>query len=134
VWAAIEAYLSKAGRLGKMADEEYLFVPLTDRAKRLPGVGQDWTPEGPLSAREVRRLVKRYAKKAGLDPSEVHVHTLRHTAAELYKANGDDIYAVSKLLNHSSVKVTQGYFDHMEGHNNVTWRKVAAGLQLRGDW
>ena len=134
-WEAIRAYLRKAGRW-PLGEEAYIFTALTRRATHLPTVdGTAWDPaDKPLSGREVGRILKRHARRAGLDESQVHVHTLRHTCAELYRANGDDIWTVSKLLNHSSVEVTKGYFDHMEGHNNVTWRKVAAGLQLRGDW
>ena len=79
-------------------------------------------------------MVKRFARLAGLDEGAVHVHTLRHTAAELYRRAGDSIYAVSKLLAHSSVNVTRGYFDHLEGHDNVTWRRVAEALRLDGEW
>ena len=134
VWEAMESYLRAVGRLDEMVDDAYIFTALSDRARRLPGVGKDWSQDNAISAREVRRIVKKYAKKAGLDAAEVHVHTLRHTAAELYRKSGDDIFAVSKLLAHSSPTVTKGYFDHMRGHQNVTWAKVAAGLQLKGDW
>jgi len=145
VYEAMRTYLRAVGRLaspqpppeagrGEIRPDEYVFTALSDRARRLPGVGADWDENGALSAREVRRIVKKYARKAGLDPSQVHVHTLRHTAAELYRKSGDDIFQVSKLLAHSSPTVTKGYFDHMRGHQNVSWRKVAAGLQLRGDW
>ncbi|MBN1641939.1 MAG: tyrosine-type recombinase/integrase [Anaerolineae bacterium] len=134
-WDAIEAYLRASGRLIEMVKDSYLFTPLSDDATRLPLVDQEtWTRDHPLSAKEVTRIVKRYARKAGLDERAIHVHTLRHTAAELYRRSGDDIYAVSKLLAHSSVNVTRGYFDHMEGHDNVTWRKVAEALRLDGKW
>jgi integrase len=131
-WHAIEAYLEAAGRLKAMRDGDYIFAPLSDQATHLPGVdGETWTRHKPLWAAEVGRMVKRHAREAGLDPSQIRVHTLRHTAAELYRRHGDDIYTVSKLLAHSSVNVTRGYFDHMEGHENVTWQKVAEGCACR---
>jgi len=134
-WHAIEAYLEAAGRLRGMRDGDYIFAPLSDRAARLPTVdAETWTRRRPLSAKEVARMLKRHAREAGLDETQIRVHTLRHTAAELYRRYGDDIYSVSRLLAHSSVDVTRGYFDHMEGHENVTWRKVAEGLRLPGEW
>jgi integrase len=40
---------------------------------------------------------------------KVTSHTLRHTAATLLYQKTKDIYAVSKVLNHHSVKVTERY-------------------------
>jgi integrase/recombinase XerD len=36
-------------------------------------------------------------------------HTFRHTFAAMYMRNGGNIYTLSKLLRHSSVKTTETY-------------------------
>jgi integrase len=41
--------------------------------------------------------------------SKITCHSLRHTAATLLYQKTKDIYAVSKVLNHHSVKVTERY-------------------------
>ena len=92
VWQSIQQYLSRSGKLESIQPEDYIFTPLTDRAARLPNVDQSsWTRNQPLSSREVGRLLKKYAKRAGLDPAKIRVHTLRHTAAMLRKQAGDDL-------------------------------------------
>jgi site-specific recombinase XerD len=79
----------------------------------------------PLSSRMIDRLVKKYARRAGLDPSRITVHTLRHTAAMLRKQAGDDLESISSFLCHSSLAVTQVYLHTLEGRPDATWLKVA---------
>ena len=131
-WAAIRTYLEAAGRWGKMVASDYLFTPLTDRATRLPTVrAEDWTRNKALSGREVGRLLKGYIRDAGIE-KDIHLHSLRHTAAELYRDAGLDIFAVSKLLAHGSVDTTRIYFDHLDGFENTAWAEVAVNLGLVG--
>ncbi len=51
---------------------------------------------------------KYYVRKANLD-SKLHFHSLRHTFATWLVQEGVSIYAVQKLLGHSSISVTQVY-------------------------
>lgn len=105
--------------------------PLTDRAVRLPNVDPArWTRNRPLSSREVGRLLKKYSKNAGLDPSKIRVHTLRHTAAMLRKQAGDDIDQISSFLGHSSLSTTQIYLHRLSGQTDSSWLRVAALLGL----
>lgn len=39
---------------------------------------------------------------------------LRHTFAAMFIRNGGDIYALSKILRHSSVKVTEEYLKSIQ--------------------
>jgi len=61
-----------------------------------------------LTPRSVERLVKYYAKKAGI-VKDVHPHTLRHSFATDLLANGADIRAVQTMLGHASITTTQIY-------------------------
>lgn len=61
-----------------------------------------------LTPRSIQRIVKKYAKKAGM-VKDVHPHTLRHSFATDLLANGADIRSVQAMLGHSSITTTQLY-------------------------
>ncbi len=140
IYKAIMRYLEAADRLEAIQPADYIFVANSDRARHLkdrsgrPVVSEDYQPgQQPLSGREVGRLLKKYARRAGLDESQVHVHVLRHTAALLRKAVGDQIDDISKMLGHANLNTTRIYLDHMEGHKDVSWRKVEALIGIHDD-
>jgi site-specific recombinase XerD len=61
-----------------------------------------------LTVRSVQRLVKRYAKLAGIT-KDVTPHTLRHSFATDLLINGADIRSVQGLLGHANIATTQIY-------------------------
>jgi site-specific recombinase XerD len=61
-----------------------------------------------LTPRSIQRIVKFYARKAGI-VKDVHPHTLRHSFATDLIQNGADIRSVQEMLGHSSVTTTQIY-------------------------
>lgn len=111
---AIRLYLQAAGRLGTMQEGDYIFA--------IDGK--------PLSAQRLRRLVKKYARLAGLDEEKVKVHTLRHTAAMLRKDAGDPLDVISAFLAHSNLAVTQIYLHQVEGQRDYSWSRVEELLGL----
>ena len=53
--------------------------------------------------------MKNWADAAGIDGKHITFHTARHTYATLLLTKGADLYTVSKLLGHSTIKTTQIY-------------------------
>ena len=66
----------------------------------------DWLDaEGPTSP----ALVEHIAKHAGVTRFSVSAHKLRHASATVALAAGVNPLAISKLLNHSSMRTTEQY-------------------------
>ena len=58
---------------------------------------------------DIFRIVKRYAKEAGLPPEAISPHVLRHCFASHLLSRGADLRSVQELLGHASVATTQVY-------------------------
>ncbi len=128
VYHAICDFLSSAERLQDMHPDDYIFTALSDHAARFPGVEHD--PGRPLSSRYIGDLVKKYARLAGLDPEQIRVHDLRHTAAMLRAEAGDDVEAISSFLGHASLRTTTIYLHKVGGRKDQSWNKVQDMLGL----
>jgi len=85
----------------RMDPSPFLFVS-HDRAKK----GRK--EAGPLTPRSIERMVKKYARDAGIT-KRITPHTLRHTFATDMLMAGADIRAVQDLLGHASINTTQIY-------------------------
>jgi integrase/recombinase XerD len=132
VYQALVQYLQNLPGRWPPHPTDYLFTPLTDAAANLPTVDQEsWTGQQPITKAEIGRRLKKYAAAAGLDPQQIHPHSLRHTAAMLRRQAGDDIESISHFLNHANISTTQIYLHSLEGQQDESWPEVARQLGIK---
>lgn len=90
-----------------------LYLPISDEAKKQLPCNE--TREGLVykhlpDASYTNKLLKRWSHQAGLR-KPVTFHVARHTFATLSLTYGAELYTISKLLGHSSIRITQIYAD-----------------------
>lgn len=68
-----------------------------------------------LSARGIHQLVRRLARRAGIE-TRCSPHVLRHTFARAFLTNGGDVFSLQRILGHSprSIQVTRRYVDLLD--------------------
>ncbi len=95
---ALEKYLGK-----RIDIDPALFVRVLGKGRKI-----EKKDNLRITQRSIQRIVKYYAKKAGI-VKDVHPHTLRHSFATDLLASGADIRSVQAMLGHSSITTTQIY-------------------------
>ena len=89
-----------------------LYIPLGEQARKwMAEQGEDGPNEKvfKLNRQTINENLQSWAEAAGITNKKVTFHTSRHTFATMLLTLGADIYTVSKLLGHTSVKTTQIY-------------------------
>jgi site-specific recombinase XerD len=94
--AVLEVWLTERKRLG-FNGRQRLFCTLSG---------------GPLSADQVRQMVRRRAAKAGIE-KRAHPHGLRHAHAAELAAEGTPVNVIQAQLGHSSLSTTSTYLAHV---------------------
>jgi integrase len=84
----------------------------------------EWNPVfqtasgSPMSAREFLRAIQRASQRAGLEvdvsKERIGIHTLRHYVASKLLQSGVEMYVVSRILGHESIKTTVDIYGHMQ--------------------
>ncbi|MCG2867856.1 MAG: tyrosine-type recombinase/integrase [Candidatus Nanopusillus acidilobi] len=77
----------------------------------------------PLSSRQVERIIKNIAKKAGID-KKVTPHVLRHSLATTLLSKGVDIRYIQEILGHSSLNITQIYTHVVPNQLKEIYQKI----------
>lgn len=61
------------------------------------------------------KKLKNYVYECHFKDTRLHFHSLRHSFASWLAADGVSIHAISVLLGHSSVNITQQFYAHLSG-------------------
>ena len=93
----------------------------------------------PLTAWGVEQVLKRVQEAAGITDLVLTAHKFRHTFARTWLERGGELYSLSRLMGHSSVKVTEIYLEEFKSRqarvqhakfsavNNVKFRQKGSG-------
>lgn len=103
IFAGIVAYLEATGRT--LDSPGPLFVRIR------PGA---WDPMVGLSPNMILKRLQSLLAAAGIDSRRVGIHGLRHMYAIGVLRHSGNMFAVQKLLGHSSVSTTVRYVDHLQ--------------------
>lgn len=91
--------------------------------KTLPWLFPSRGESGHLTRQRFGQLLKDLAVQAGISPSKVSPHVLRHAFASHLLARGADLRAVQKMLGHADISTTQIYTHVLEARKQALVRQ-----------
>lgn len=71
---------------------------------------------GPIIRQTADKLIRKYAKAAGIDIKKAHVHNLRHLFGLRLASQGVSITDIAKYMGHTSIEVTKIYLEKPQSH------------------
>jgi len=96
------------------------YIPINATALKLIGMKQNGNAlvfQLPSNRRKINRIIKKLLVDAQIE-KPISFHSARHSCAVLLLANGADLYTVSKILGHKSIKSTQIYGKVIDASKN----------------
>lgn len=133
-YSAICDYLDFAGRLEVMSKGDFIFAPIRDVA-HLRNVGRNMNR--PLRNCTANKLLKKYARRAGVEAEKAHIHGLRHAGLRLHlrlmktSGLGIDYEEIMRLAGHANLSITQIYIQQVGTDPEVSTSKAAANHLTR---
>jgi len=121
-YQAIIEWLQISGWLTTIESGDPIFIGV-------PPSGNLLDQHKPLSNSSIERACKVYAKKAGIDPQKICVHSFRHTSAREHAAAGADWRVIQRLLGHQSLQTTGLYLEVLVGQADPTASLLEQRLQ-----
>lgn len=106
----VPAHAAKGGKARSVPLRPEVAVVVREQLKEL---GILW----PATQPQFKRTLKAGAETAGIP--HLSPHDLRHTFATRFLQGGGDIYILSKILGHSSVKMTERNYAHLVSEDLV---------------
>lgn len=91
--------------------EDYIFPILN--TQRIYTTEADLLKEVSRKNALINKYLKHICLKAGI-PKDVSFHSARHTFADLGRRKVKDVYAISKLLRHSKISITEKYLSEFD--------------------
>lgn len=121
-----EHFTTKSRRCRKVPMTEGLYATLLARKEKATNetVLVFHRSGSMLTRDQVSKSFKRFVVKAKLD-ERLHFHSLRHTFASWLAQDGVSLYAIQKLLGHSSSSVTQIYSHLQPEQLHATVNKIS---------
>ena len=102
------------GKMAIQALDEYIALR-TKAEKDNPWLFPSSSQEGHLTRQRFGQLLKQLALEAGLDPTKISPHVIRHAFATHLLHNGANLLSVQKMLGHADIATTEIYTHILSG-------------------
>ena len=131
MWTAILQYLHVSRR--QLEDETPVFTATVNNGEYLRRYYSVPSPSQlrPISGHAINQALKQSCKRAGLNPANISLHSLRYLGAELFQHASGDVVQTQKFLDHAHLNTTQVYLTQLPGevhqHRQAMVNKLGVG-------